>query len=67
MKAVYAPACACELIEFDRGMKGLVVETFATEAQAIARFRAHQAMRGFDDNHRYWIVHGPGGHVIAVQ
>lgn len=46
------------------------LETYPTDALAVAAAAAayrHWRRRLFDDDdHRYWAVHGPSGHVIAL-
>ncbi len=43
------------------------VEIYKTDQEAAAAFIEHQYLAQADDGHRYWCVHGPSGHVIAVN
>lgn len=42
-------------------------ERFNSDQAAALCFARHLIRRDHDDNHRYWIVHGPGGHVIGLR
>lgn len=68
--AVYAADCTCgtaRVVQFTHDA--------ATDADAARVFAARKALyenrdelgRPRYDGPRYWIVHGPGGHVIGVR
>ncbi len=54
--------CACGSV-----LARAEVETYATDEEAAAAFLEHQYLAQADDQHRYWCVHGPSGHVIAIR
>ena len=64
MSGVFHRDCACglNLIAMCKS------EVYRTDDQAVTAAFAHWMRRlKTDDNHRYWCVHGPSGHVIALH
>lgn len=60
MTGIFVTDCDCAM----RGRFRL--ETYPTDELAVAAAYRHWRRRLFDDDHRYWAVHGPSGHVIAL-
>jgi hypothetical protein len=76
VSAIYASDCACDLIDSGSAFPGLAIQDIKIEMLAClawldgsARFRRTFEKPSPDDRpiDRYFIVHGPGGHVIGVR
>lgn len=63
MSGVFQRECSC-----DSCPALAKVEHCKTDALAVSRAWAHWQRRiGAEADHRYWSVHGPSGHVIALR
>lgn len=69
MSPIYASACTCGSVQALAR-----IEQHRSDAEAAAAFSRRRADfhvndggRAVDHRWRYWCVHGPGGHVIAVR
>ena len=62
---VFVRDCDCDLVA--RGCALVRIENFRTDAEALRAFIGHKLENELDDSHRYWIIHGPSGHLIGVR
>ena len=58
---IYAECCACGAPQAE-----MFVHYAKTDAEAAAVFLEREALY-VDGGSRYWIVHGPDGHVVSCQ
>lgn len=73
MSCIYVADCACELVAKGCAFPGLTVIECSSDRVAAEVFVLHSQM--FDRSirvarppaDRYFLVHGPGGHVIGVR
>ena len=56
MRGVYVKDCDCT-----------DAKVFKTDRDAELAVLGHWEQRFSDENHRYWKIHGPSGHCIALN
>lgn len=75
MTAIYAEHCDCDLIPLGLAHPSMIVLRFKSETEACRALLEHFACY-FDpsaptdyycEDRRYWMIHGPGGHLLGVR
>ncbi len=65
MTGVFQRECDCGVA---RTKEGLLPERHKTDDAAVASAWRHWTRRlGGEPAHRYWLVHGPSGHLVGLR